>query len=138
MLLDRLAVSKGLAFRLLAFRTFATQLWLSPSASPDSAISCNHAIHSIHREQLRFDGLAVGLKRRLHRVLLRVIRVTLLVSASLDSLLLALLAMGGPPCGVSLAHVLGELLGRDALYSIDFFEDGVSSLPLDIASAFAA
>ena len=71
-------------------------------------------------------------------MLLRVIRVTLLVSASLDSLLLALLAMGGPPCGFSLAHVLGELLGRDALHSIDFFEDGVSSLPLGTASAFAA
>lgn len=59
----------------------------------------------------------------------RVIWATLLVSASLDSLLLALLAMGGPPCGVSLAHALGELLGRDALHSIDFLEDG--SLILD-------
>lgn len=80
--------------------------------------------YSIHREQLRFDGLAVGLKRRLHRVLFRVIRATPLVSASLDSLLLAILAMGGPPYGVLLAHVLGELLGRDALHSIDFLEDG--------------
>ena len=71
-------------------------------------------------------------------MLFRVIRATLLVSASLDSLLLAILAMGGPPYDVSLAHVLGELLGRDALHAIDFLEDGVSSLPPGTASAFAA
>ena len=57
-------------------------------------------------------------------MLLRMIRATLLVSIPLDSLLLALLAMGGPPCGVSLVHALGVFLGRDALHSIDFLEDG--------------
>lgn len=57
-------------------------------------------------------------------MLLRTIRATLLASIPLGSLLLALLAMGGPPCGVSLVHALGEFLGRDALHSIDFLEDG--------------